>query len=31
MDKLQQHDYLNQIEEFLEVNQVYELLQELLG
>ena len=30
MDKLQKHDYMNQIEEFLEVNQVYELFEDLL-
>jgi len=30
MDKLQKHDYMNQIEEFLEVNQVYELLEDLM-
>ena len=30
MDKLQKHDYMNQIEEFLETNQVYELFEDLL-
>lgn len=30
MDKLQKHDYMNQIEEYLEVNQVYELFEDLL-
>jgi len=30
MDKLQKHDYMNQIEEFLENNQVYELFEDLL-
>ena len=30
MDKRQKHDYRNQIEEFLEVNQVYELLEDLM-
>ena len=30
MDKLQKHDYMNQIEEYLETNQVYELFEDLL-
>lgn len=30
MDKLAKHDYMQQIEQFLEENQVYELFEDLL-
>ena len=30
MDKLQKHDYMNQIESFLEEKQVYELFEDML-
>lgn len=30
MDKLQKHDYMQTIEQYLEENQVYELFEDLL-
>jgi len=30
MDKLQKHDYMQNIEQYLEENQVYELFEDLL-
>lgn len=30
MDKLQKHDYMNFIEQYLEENQVYELFEDIL-